>query len=404
MLSKYIPKRYATAMIKHVIAVTLFFPYIYSHNFNKYYQDFILANFFAVLAMIFILCSWQLDLRKNGIFLAGLGTLLIAYNVFATYMNYTYHHWYGEQINTTISFLFFMVLLMVKDPHALIDTSTIKATIHMIVASNVLAIVFRLFTKYNQLSFINDKVDLIVYDKGISDQYAWLYGHKSQYGFILVLCIGFCVFFRHYFRNIFTWVLSLVVLMTALILCNSYTSLACAMLIFIGLLLDNLFKGKWLMKLIYILLFVVCLIYVLPSIYEYINESRNLATLGNRKYIWSSFANLIKENPNGISNVFGIDSYLVLAEDRYYIITNCHNIFLNHAFRFSIPVGGLYVSFFVLISLILIKRSRSFIALGLCAALFVVMSIDHSMMASELTMLLIISYMILKHTTKNHIN
>ena len=205
MLSNYIPKRFAPTLIKHVVAVSLFIPYFYSKSFNYFYQDYILANFFAILAMICIFTSWKLDLRKNGILLAGMSILLIAYNVCATYMNYNYHHWYGEQINTTISFLFFMVLLMVKDPHALIDSNTIRSIIHMMVITNVLAIGYRLITEQNRILFMNNLVRRDKYEEIYSAQYSWLYMHKSQYALILVLCIAFCVVYRKMFRNMLTY-------------------------------------------------------------------------------------------------------------------------------------------------------------------------------------------------------
>ena len=113
MLEKYIPKRFATAMIKHVIAVTLFFPYFYAKNDNPAYADFVLANFFAILAIVFICTSWKLEFKRNAIFVTGLSILLVAYNVCATYMNVKYHHWYGEQINTTIAGIYFTMFKMI---------------------------------------------------------------------------------------------------------------------------------------------------------------------------------------------------------------------------------------------------------------------------------------------------
>ena len=88
MLTKYVPKRYPQALLKHVVAVSLFIPYIYSKTNNVWYPDFILANAFAILTMITIITSWKLEFKKNGIFLAGLGILLLAYNIISFYMNF----------------------------------------------------------------------------------------------------------------------------------------------------------------------------------------------------------------------------------------------------------------------------------------------------------------------------
>ena len=65
MLEKYIPKRFANALLKHVVAVTLLIPYYYSKRYDIYYQDFILAMFFVILFMITVFTSWKLDFKRN---------------------------------------------------------------------------------------------------------------------------------------------------------------------------------------------------------------------------------------------------------------------------------------------------------------------------------------------------
>lgn len=378
-------------MIKHVIAATLFFPYIYSHNENWYYQDFVLPNFFAILAMVFIFTSWKLDFKRNAIFVSGLGILLLAYNVCATYMNVKYHHWYGEQINVTIAFLFFIVLLLVKDSHALIDTATIKATIHMIVASNVLAICFRLPTGYNRIIIINDWVRLETYPESTQEQFAWLYGHKSEYGLLLVLCVAFFVIYRKQFKNVFTYVLSLGVLFVALYVSDSYTAIGASMLIFVGQFLDYLVTAKWWKKLI------VTLIVLLPSflmslkiIYK-ISANRDILSLGYRTYIWQTLLPVIKHNPNGVSGVFGETSYILNHPGHWTIyVNNCHNVFLNHMFRFSIPAGLLFFTLFIYLFFWTLKKNIAFQTLFIIISILIPMSIDHALTTLELSALLII--------------
>lgn len=382
MFEKYIPKRFATAMIKHVIAVTLFFPYFYAKNGNPAYADFVLPNFFAILTMVFILTSWKLEFKRNAIFVTGLSILLVAYNVCATYMNVKYHHWYGEQINTTIAFLLFIVLLLVKDIHALIDSSTIKATIHMIVASNVLAILFRVFTGYNRLRFMNDWVELTTYSKSLQKQFAWLYGHKCEYGLMLVLCVAFCVVYRKHFRNVFTYVLSLGVLFVALYLSDSYTALGSAMLIFVGEFLDYLWKAKWWKKLLAAVIIPMPLLVIGIEFFSQVRENRNLLTLGARLPIWKKFTELIIANPNGIGPLFSNKLFLVPHVVK---TNNCHNVFLNHMFRFSIPVGGIFTALILLIILISIKRNLNLKALFIWISLLIPMIIDHSLNTIELS-------------------
>lgn len=396
MLEKYIPKRFATAMIKHVIAVTLFFPYYtFESSKNPYYQNFILANFFAILAMVFVCTSWKLEFKRNAIFITGLSILLVAYNVCATYMNVKYHHWYGEQINTTIAFLFFIVLLLVKDIHALIDSSTIKATIHMIVTSNVLAILFRVFTGYNGLRFMNDWAQLISYPYYSHEQFAWVYGHKSEYGLILVLCVAFCVVYRKHFQNIFTYVLSLGVLLVALYLSDSYAALGSSMLIFVGQFLDYLITSKWWKKIIATLTIPFPLIWVIKQFLQRLGNNRELTTLGARTYIWKYFSDYIRTHPNGTSEIFGSSVYYIAEWKKKGTYTNnAHNVFLNHMLRFSIPVGGLFVALCIMIVLFSIKRNPSFTTLCIWVALFIPMTMDYALTSIELSFVIILTLFI----------
>lgn len=396
MLEKYIPKRFATAMIKHVIAATLFFPYIYSHNNNVYYQDFVLPNFFAILAMVFIFTSWKLDFKRNAIFVSGLGILLLAYNVCATYMNVKYHHWYGEQINTTISFLFFMVLLMVKDIHALINTATIKATIHMIVASNVCAICFRLFTGFNRVVLINDWLKLEKYPEELQAQFAWLYGHKSEYGLLLVLCVAFFVTYRKLFKNIFTYVLSLCVLFAALYVSDSYTAMGAAMLIFVGQFLDYLVTAKWWKKLIAAVVIPVPVILVVKEFLQRLGENRDILTLGNRTKIWKYFVEYIKAHPTGTTEDYGSSVYYIedWAEWGGISINNAHNVFLNHMLRFSIPVGGLFIALCCIIVIFSIKRRFSLTTPCIWGALFIPMMMDNSLTTICLPYILALTFIL----------
>lgn len=382
MRPNIVPKRFAQAMIKHVVAVSLFIPYFYSKSFNYYYQDYILANFFAILAMVFILTSWKLDLRKNGILLAGMGILLIAYNVCATYMNYNYHHWYGEQINTTISFLFFMVLLMVKDSHALIDRNTIRSIIHMMVTTNVLAIGYRLLTGNNGILIMNHDIGLFKHAEMMADQYSWLYYHKSQYALILVLCIAFCVVYREMFRNMLTYILSLGVFVWALYLSDSYTSMAAAALIFVGQFLDYLRKAEWWKKLVAGVAMGVPGIIGCLKLYEMIGTNRNLFTMNGRTFIWQSSWENIINNPNGIMDfTMGIDKFNTQMPPYtwYFDTYNCHNVFLNQMFRFSIPVGGIFTLLFLMILLFALKRNFSFGTLFIVSAIIIPFCMDYSL-------------------------
>jgi len=389
MLEKYIPKRFATAMIKHVIAVTLFFPYYYSHNSNPFCQDFVLANFFAILAIVFICTSWKLDFKRNAVLVSILGTLLVLYNIFATYMNVKYHHWYGEQINTSIAFLLFIILLLVKDKHALIDSSTIKATIHMIVAANVLAVYVRVFVNCIGIRFVNNFVDCTI--SPYATNTFWLYNHKSEYGFVLVLCVAFLAINRHFFRSTLFYILCQGVLIYALYLSNVYTSMLASMFIFGGQFLDYLFTAKWWKKLLAAFTIPTLLLLVAKELLSRIETERNILTLGYRVPIWKQFWLYIQENPNGfVSNDFGSVLFEVKGVD--FLTNNAHNVFLNHLLRFSIPVGSLYILFFTIILIFSLKRKPCFTTFFTWIAVLIPLNMDYSLLSHEFTFFLLVLF------------
>ncbi len=395
MLSKYIPKRFAQAMIKHVVAVSLFFPYVYSARGNMYYQDFILANFFAILAMVFIFTSWKLDLRKNGVLLAGMGILVICYNGWFTYMNRTYHHWYGEQINTTIIFLFFMVLLMVKDVHALIDSNMIRSIIHMMVTTNVLAIGYRLITEQNRILIMNGLILRNKFDVIMEDQYSWLYIHKSQYAFLLVMSIAFCVVYRKLFRNLFTYILTLATLCFALYLSDTYAAMGAAALIFGGQFLDYLLKAKWWKKLVAAVGLGVPGVLVALKLYEKIGENRNLLTLNGRTRIWKGSWETITTNANGVIDFnMGVDRFIYgfTQEGWRMRAYNCHNAFMNQMFRFSILVGVIFTLIFTLLLLSAIKRNLSFTTLSIALAILIPLCMDYALTNVEFILYILLLF------------
>lgn len=397
MLEKYIPKRFANALIKHVIAVTLLIPYYYSIPYNIYCQDYTLAGFFAVLFMAAVFTSWKLDFRRNLFPVSIISILLLAYNGFATYMNYNYHHWYGEQINTTLAFLFFAVLLLVKNDKELIDENVIKATIHIIVISNILAMLYRIPDKYTFLYFFNGEVRLGEYPYPNHDYFSWLYAHKSQYALLLVLSVAFFATYRHCFRNLFTYCLTQGLMLVALFVSGNYVCMVSAFVIFGAQFADYWWKAKWKVKLISILIFSVPFVFLAKELMERILAERNIFTLGSRTMIWPAFWQHILDNPNGVGTLLGATSFPVT--DTFWT-NNGHNVFLNHMFRSSLPVGAIYVLLFLVLIFFSIKRRPSFFSLGFWIAILMPMNMDYALFASETPFLLFIVYCIFFHTDR----
>jgi len=257
----------------------------------------------------------------------------------------------------------------------------------MMVITNVLSIAYRLFTGNNGILIMNHDIGLFKYSGIMKDQYSWLYYHKSQYALILVLCIAFCVVYRKLFRNVITYLLSLGVLIFALYLSDTYTSMVAAALVFVGQFLDYLWKAKWRKKLVTAVGLGVPGIYGYLKLYEVIGENRNISTLGSRTDIWKGSWETITNNANGMMDfAMGVDKFVYyIHPDGWTIKTyNCHNVFMNQMFRFSIPVGGIFTLLFFIILLFAIKRNFSFAAISIVVALLIPLCMDYALTPAEL--------------------
>ncbi len=391
VLQKYIPKHAASALILHVVAVTLLVPYVWSHIGIRTHQDFILANAFVVLFIVAFFSVWELDFKKNRVQVCILGVLLLVYNGFAAYINYNYHHIYTEQVNVTIAFMFFWVLLLAKNSYELIDGKVIKACIHLMVISNVLFLLYRGITKYNSLLFLNDQIMRRSSAQGKAS--SWLYLHKSEYSLLLVLCVAFFVVYRKLFRNFLTYVLGQAVLLLALYKSDTQAAIIAVLLIFAGQFLDYLCTAKWWQKIVFCVGGAVSLVYVSNALIQHIKENRNTATLNGRISIWPAALEWIKENPNGIGERFAIENFVVTGT---WTVNNCHNVFLNHMFRFSIPVGVIFTLMWFVIMIFCIKRSFSFMTLGMWAAILICMCMDQALYPSEMPFALFVIYCVMR--------
>jgi len=395
MLEKHIPKRFANALLKHVLAVTLFIPYYYSKSYNIYFPDFILATFFSTLCLVTICTSWKPDFRRNGLVAGTLCILLLAYNTYATHMNYHYHHWYGDQINTTLAFLFFIALLLVQDSHELADDGLIKSAIHMIVLSNILSLGYRALDKYAYLFFFNTEVRMDGFHFS-EKQYSWLYSYKCEYAFLLLLCIAFFIVYKKHFRNTLTYCFSQSILLIALYFTTTHVAMVGALIIFGAQFMDYWWKTGWKMKLSSLAIAIIPFTFVVKELYEKIIVSRNIMTLNSRTFIWSSFIEYIKTVPGGIGASFGNAMFPV--GDNFFSTNNAHNVFLNHAFRFSIPVGILYTLLILAIILFSFIKKPSFLTLGIWVALLIAMMMDQALNTVDLSFVLFLLYLIFFRT------
>ena len=68
------------------------------------------------------------------------------------------------------------------------------------------------------------------------------------------------------------------------------------------------------------------------------------------------------------------ESLIQVTESR--IANNAHNVFMNVALRFSIPVGICFTVLFLGIVVYSIKKSKSFLSAGMWLALLILLNMD----------------------------
>ena len=162
-----------------------------------------------------------------------------------------------------------------------------------------------------------------------------------------------------------------------------------ALIIFAAQFMDYWWKAKWKVKLVSLALFPLPFGFLAKELYARIAEDRDILTLGSRTLIWDAFIQHITENPNGIDSVFGSTLFPVTE---HFHTNNCHNVFLNHMFRFSIPVGVIFSIIFLVIILFSLIKNFSFLTLGIWVALLIPMTMDYALFTSELPFLLFVLY------------
>ena len=90
-----------TISLKLFIIFSLFFPAFYS-PFNEDYKMEYYVIFTAAYGMLLLYMAWLFirgERRKDQRFLLIYLGGIFLYNLISLYMNVTYLHWYGEQIN-----------------------------------------------------------------------------------------------------------------------------------------------------------------------------------------------------------------------------------------------------------------------------------------------------------------
>lgn len=111
------------------------------------------------------------------------------------------------------------------------------------------------------------------------------------------------------------------------------------------------------------------------------SKERDVLSLGLRTYIWTESIKKILNNPLGIGSAFEETHFSVPGIS--YEVYNCHNVFLNEMWRFSLPVGLLFTLFIFCIIIYSLKKHFSFINLGIWMALLIALNMDYSLLGND---------------------
>lgn len=388
------PSRYAHALIRHFIIFSLFIPAFYSQYNNAYYQDIFLGNILATFFMVNILMYWKLDFRQNTLCTILLTLTLLLYNT-ASFLNYHMNKglvfWKAYQVNVTIAFLFFLVLLLLKDRYCIISDKLIRLTIRVCLLHNLTGFVFRVLG-YCQVQMMNMEFEIFEIDSA-NKYFSWLYLEASEYALLLLLELAFFIVYRKYFKNMLTYVLSQIILIIGLFLTKSTTFLLAAAIMFGCWLIQYLIEHYKVPKK-YVILSIP--IFTVSGIaFSWILFAK-VDTFHAKFLIWKGHWNMLLEDPLGLRTAFGPLKYYVPNVDTP--VNQAHNIFLNHMLRYSLPVGLIYTAMFMIIIVFSFVKKPNYLTAGLWIGLLIPMNMNYSLQTLNLPLALFMIYCIFFHT------
>lgn len=379
-------------LIKIFIFFSLLFPMKYTTIVGAYYDEFTIANFFVGLIIVWSVFvyfkSWDLSYKK---FIVYLILLLVIHDICSLYLYIVYSRWIWEAFNFTLAMLLFFVLLLYGE-HLLVSREKIFTfVISCQLISTVIGIIIY-FMGYVGVSLQNGIVTLKPHDPMFYEKrFNWLYPHKSQYCFILLLFIAFSVVYRRYYKSRRWFIVSNIIFVFGIIISHTYTAIFGAALVYCGAFIDYIkLHLKKINKKFFLLLPILgaCLCGVIYLM----SRERNIWTIGGRTYIWTAGIREIFKNPIGIGEAFGNTTFSVLGFSSG--VNNCHNVFLNEMYRFSLPVGILFTIIFLSLMFYPIIKKFSFLSVGIIFGLLILLNMDYALMGGEYSITFFYFYMI----------
>lgn len=372
----------------------LLFPAFYSPYTDvyqsAYYAGFSWAYFLLVLYMLLQLVWNRGKLARLHAAAAVYFGVLLLYNVLSLYFNHKYLHWYWEQINNTVAFLFMAVLLgfQIRLDEGKYDN--ILFLMRCIVISNVGSIIYYLLGYTNLLICNNQFIFFELPSNFYETRHYWIYSHKSEYALMLVAFMALFTAYRKKFKNMLTFLLSMAVLLFCLYLTHSWTGIAGVFLIILGGVLDQVNWKEFRPRKWHFAAAAVFLAAGGAVAWEVLSE-RNIMTLGDRVPIWKAVWQVILDHPEGWGMRFGTS---MIQTETGLLVNNAHNVFLNQMLRFSIPVGICFILLFLGLVVYTLVKSRSFLMAGTWLALLLLLDMDYSMMSLQMALLFLIVYLV----------
>ena len=103
-------------LYSYFFLIALFYPMQYVSFDSAYYTEFTFAGLFAGLLILWTVFAYHRQVRltdpSDRRFCCWILVLLVLYNLFSLYINFTHSRWLWEQFNFSLAVLFFIVLLI----------------------------------------------------------------------------------------------------------------------------------------------------------------------------------------------------------------------------------------------------------------------------------------------------
>lgn len=381
-----------TFFLKLFMVFSLFFPAFWSTFSEDYKMEYyaVFTAAYGALLLWMAACAIKGGWKKKQVFALCLAGGLLIYNILSLWFNVRELHWFGEQIDDTVAFLFLLVLCMQEEPLGEKPENLIRFFLGCAVVSNLLSIVY-FFAGYTSFLICNNR---FYFGQLPADYYEfrhyWLYSHKSDYALMLTLFLAAVVHFRGLFRRKWMFFGSVAVLLTAMFLSHSWTGFGAAALVLLGGFLDQVDWKRFHFRKIH-LLGIVGVAAVGGVAGKLLLKERNIFSMGDRNQIWVGALREIRQCPGGWGFQFGERLFEVRSG---WSTNNCHNIFLNAMLRFSVPVGLCFLLLMLAVLIYALYKSRSFLGTSLVLGVFVLMNMDYALLNYEMGMFLFVIWLV----------